>query len=46
MEMRYIKTDDQVFDMFTKNLSPIKFEKFINQLKVVQKMRVNVKKEC
>ncbi|XP_042443979.1 filament-like plant protein 7 [Zingiber officinale] len=44
IEMRQIRTDDQVVDLFTKGLSASKFKRFRDQLGIVQ--RVGVEGEC
>ena len=46
IEMRQIKTDDQVADLFTKSLSIGKLEKFRRQLNIVQRMRADIEGEC
>lgn len=46
IEMRQIKTDDQVADLFTKSLSTGKFEMFRCQLGTVQRMRADIEGEC
>jgi hypothetical protein len=46
IEMRQIRTEDQIADLFTKGLSIGKFEKFRCQLNVVQRMGANVEGEC
>ena len=44
--MRYIKTNDQVVDLFTKSLTIEKFQKFHQQLNMDQWMKVGVEGEC
>nr|XP_017221153.1 PREDICTED: uncharacterized mitochondrial protein AtMg00810-like [Daucus carota subsp. sativus] len=44
--MRHVATHEQVADMFTKSLSPGKYEKFRCQLGVVQRMGTNIEGEC
>ncbi|KAE8669113.1 Detected protein of unknown function [Hibiscus syriacus] len=46
IEMKQIKTDDQVADLFTKSLSSGKFEIFLCQLSTVKIMRAVVEGEC
>lgn len=46
MEMRQIKTDDQIADLFTKGLSIGKCEGFRCQLNMVRRMRASVEGEC
>ncbi|KAL5549787.1 hypothetical protein UlMin_005018 [Ulmus minor] len=46
IEMKQIKTDDQVADLFTKSLSSGKFEMFRYQLGTVQRMRADIEGEC
>jgi hypothetical protein len=46
IEMRQIKTDDQVADLFTKSLSTGKLEMFRRQLDIVQRMRADIEGEC
>ena len=46
IEMKQIKTNDQVADLFTKSLSSGKFEMFRCQLGTVQRMRAGVEGEC
>ena len=46
IEMRQIKTDDQVADLFTKSLSTCKLEMFRRQLDIVQRMRADIEGEC
>lgn len=46
IEMRQIKTDDQVTDLFTKSLSTSKLENFCQQLDIVQRMRAAIKGKC
>ena len=46
IEMRQIKTDDQVADLFTKSLSTSKLEMFRRQLDIVQRMRADIEGEC
>ncbi|XP_068663100.1 secreted RxLR effector protein 161-like [Aristolochia californica] len=46
IEMRRIKTDDQVANLFTKSLSTCKFEMFRGQLSTVQLVRAGVEGEC
>ena len=46
IEMRKIKTYDQVVDLFTKSLSTSKFEMFRRQLGLVQRMEVDIEGEC
>lgn len=46
IEMRQIKTDDQVADLFTISLSTGKLEKFRRQLNIVQRMKADIEGEC
>ncbi|KAL5769820.1 hypothetical protein ACOSP7_013974 [Xanthoceras sorbifolium] len=46
IEMRQVKTDEQVADLFTKSLSIGKFENFRRQLGMVQRMGANIEGEC
>ncbi|KAL5577449.1 hypothetical protein UlMin_019148 [Ulmus minor] len=46
IEMKQIKTDDQVADLFTKSLSSGKVEMFRCQLGTVQRMRADIEGEC
>ncbi|KAE8679564.1 tir-nbs resistance protein [Hibiscus syriacus] len=46
IEMRKIKTDEQIDDLFTKSLSVGKFEHFRRQHGVIQRMEVNIEEEC
>ncbi|KAE8676474.1 hypothetical protein F3Y22_tig00111588pilonHSYRG00004 [Hibiscus syriacus] len=46
IEMRQIKTDDQIVDLFTKSLSVGKFEHFRRQHDVIQRMKANIEGEC
>ncbi|KAL7594468.1 hypothetical protein Lser_V15G31405 [Lactuca serriola] len=46
IEMRQIKTDDQIADLFTKGLSTGKCEGFRCQLNMVRRMRASVEGEC
>ena len=46
IEMRQIKTNDQVADLFTKSLSMSKFEMFHHQHGLVQRMEVDIEGEC
>ena len=45
IEMRRIKTDDQIADLFTKGLNASKFENFRRQFGMVKGMRVDVEGE-
>ncbi|KAH9723693.1 hypothetical protein KPL70_007207 [Citrus sinensis] len=46
IEMRQVKTDEQIADLFTKSLSVGKFEHFRRQLSVIQRMGANIEGEC
>ncbi|KAE8688597.1 hypothetical protein F3Y22_tig00110963pilonHSYRG00163 [Hibiscus syriacus] len=46
IEMRQIKTDEQIADLFTKSLSVGKFEHFRRQHGVIQRMEANIEGEC
>ena len=46
IELLYVKTEDQVADLFTKGLGVDKFEKFRRQLNMVRRMEVGVEGEC
>ncbi|KAH9779126.1 hypothetical protein KPL71_007607 [Citrus sinensis] len=46
IEMRQVKTDEQIADLFTKSLSVGKFEHFRRQLGVIQRMGANIEGEC
>ncbi|KAE8681718.1 hypothetical protein F3Y22_tig00111310pilonHSYRG00060 [Hibiscus syriacus] len=46
IEMRQIKTDEQIADLFTKSLSVGKFEHFRRQHGVIQRMKANIEGEC
>ncbi|KAL5854297.1 hypothetical protein ACOSQ4_004099 [Xanthoceras sorbifolium] len=46
IEMRQVKIDEQVADLFTTSLSIGKFENFRGQLGMVQRMRANIEGEC
>ncbi|KAE8676544.1 hypothetical protein F3Y22_tig00111584pilonHSYRG00119 [Hibiscus syriacus] len=46
IEMKQIKTDEQIADLFTKNLSVGKFEHFRRQHGVIQRMEANIEGEC
>ena len=46
IKMQQIKTDDQVADLFTKELNTGKHESFRCQLNVVQRMRTSAEGEC
>ncbi|KAE8691720.1 Detected protein of unknown function [Hibiscus syriacus] len=46
IEMRQIKTDEQIVDLFTKSLSVGKFEHFRRQHGVIQRMEANIEGEC
>ncbi|KAE8672542.1 tir-nbs resistance protein [Hibiscus syriacus] len=46
IEMRQIKTDEQIADLFTKSLSVGKFEHFRRQHGVIQRMEANIEREC
>ncbi|KAE8727767.1 tir-nbs resistance protein [Hibiscus syriacus] len=46
IEMRQVKTDEQIADLFTKSLSVGKFEHFRRQLDVIQRMGANIEGEC
>ncbi|KAE8667231.1 tir-nbs resistance protein [Hibiscus syriacus] len=46
IEMRQIKTDEQIADLFTKSLSVRKFEHFRRQHGVIQRMVANIEGEC
>lgn len=46
VELRQIKTEDQVADLFTKGLNIDKFEKFHYQLSMVERTRAGVEGEC
>ena len=45
-EMRQIKTDEKIADLFTKGLTAGKFENFCRLLNEVQRMGVDVEGEC
>jgi len=46
IEMQQIKTDDQVADLFTKELNTSKHESFRCQLNMMQRMRTSAEGEC
>ncbi|KAE8668864.1 tir-nbs resistance protein [Hibiscus syriacus] len=46
IEMRQIKIDEQIADLFTKSLSVGKFEHFRRQHGVIQRMEANIEGEC
>ncbi|KAE8665560.1 PLAC8 family protein [Hibiscus syriacus] len=46
IEMRQIKTDEKIADLFTKSLSVGKFEHFCRQHGVIQRMETNIEGEC
>ncbi|KAE8704364.1 PLAC8 family protein [Hibiscus syriacus] len=46
IEMRQIKTDEQIADLFTKSLSVGKFDHFRRQHGVIQRMEANIEGEC
>ena len=46
IEMQQIKIDDQVADLFTKELNTGKHESFHCQLNMVQQMRTSAEGEC
>ncbi|KAE8705435.1 hypothetical protein F3Y22_tig00110429pilonHSYRG01243 [Hibiscus syriacus] len=46
IEMRQIKTDEQIADLFTKSLSVGKFEHFRRQHGVIERMEANIEGEC
>ena len=46
IEMRQVKTNDQVADLFTKSLSTGKLEIFRCLLSTVQRMRADIEGEC
>ncbi|KAL5757689.1 hypothetical protein ACOSP7_020300 [Xanthoceras sorbifolium] len=46
IEMRQVKTDEQVAYLFTKSLSIGKFENFRRQLGMVQRIGANIEREC
>ncbi|KAE8681852.1 hypothetical protein F3Y22_tig00111303pilonHSYRG00095 [Hibiscus syriacus] len=46
IEMRQIKKDEQIADLFTKSLSVGKFEHFRRQHGVIQRMETNIEREC
>ncbi|KAE8689992.1 tir-nbs resistance protein [Hibiscus syriacus] len=46
IEMRQIKTDEQIADLFTKSLSVGKFEHFRRQHGVIKRMEANIEGEC
>ena len=46
VELRYIKMDEQVADLFTKNLVAGKFENFLRQLSIAKRMEAGVEGEC
>lgn len=45
IEMRLIKINKQVANLFTKDLSTSKLESFWRQLNVVKRMTINIEKE-
>ncbi|KAL6343110.1 hypothetical protein AAG906_018948 [Vitis piasezkii] len=46
VELKQIKSEDQVADLFTKGLSGSKFESFCHQLGMVKILEVDVEGEC
>ncbi|CAL5438518.1 unnamed protein product [Camellia sinensis] len=46
IEMRQIKSEDQVADLFTKGLSGSKFESFCHQLGMIKSLEADVEGEC
>ncbi|KAE8704559.1 tir-nbs resistance protein [Hibiscus syriacus] len=46
IEMRQVKRDEQIADLFTKSLSVGKFEHFRRQFGVIQRMGANIEGEC
>ncbi|RVW16642.1 Retrovirus-related Pol polyprotein from transposon RE1 [Vitis vinifera] len=46
VELKQIKSEDQVADLFTKGLSGSKFESFFHQLGMVKILEVDVEGEC
>ena len=46
VEMRYVKTNDQVVNLFTRTLGTKKFEEFCEQLNINQRIKVGVEGEC
>ncbi len=46
IELSYVKTDNQVADLFTKGLSTTKLEKFCSQLRIVKRFGVGIEGEC
>ena len=46
VELKQIKSEDQVADLFTKGLSGSKFESFCHQLGMVKILEADVEGEC
>ena len=46
IEMRQVKTEDQVADLFTKSLNIGKFENFRFQLGMIRRMGLDIEGEC
>ncbi|KAA3467751.1 Integrase, catalytic core [Gossypium australe] len=46
IELSYVKTDNQVANLFTKGLSTTKLEEFCSQLGIVKRFGVVVEREC
>ena len=40
IEMKYIKTENQVADIFTKGLNGLKFEEFRRQLSMITRFKI------
>ena len=46
IEMKQVKTEDQIADLFTKSLNTGKFESFRSQLGMIQRLGVDIEGEC